>query len=367
MSLNYRYIKIEKNALGLLIKNIKDFFVLIGPAIEDDVVVLREIDFCHLPCGFRDSQAPGYYRLLGKRDENIFSFGNGPDSFKRFLHPPVIEMFSFKQTKKGLVIKSTSDKSNLLAFFGTRACDINALNILKKVFCGYDTQGVFRDDVFIIGVNCLYPSENCFCSSLGTGPEIKSGCDIIITEIERYLLIEATERGLTMFSGIDYEMPSEHELLEKDSIVEGCKTSIQKFINSKDLSERLYRNPEHSRWSKVAERCLACGNCTQVCPTCFCNSTYDSVDISNLRRTTDGLNGRRIRVWDSCFSLNFARVYGGNFRPSRRARYRHWLSHKFGYWIDQFNEIGCVGCGRCITWCPVGIDVTEELESLEHR
>ncbi|MCB0197785.1 MAG: 4Fe-4S dicluster domain-containing protein, partial [Anaerolineae bacterium] len=119
----------------------------------------------------------------------------------------------------------------------------------------------------------------------------------------------------------------------------------------------LYQNLEHPRWDHIANRCLSCANCTQVCPTCFCS---DVVEVSDLENHKD----ERLRVWDSCFSLDFSHVHGGNIRPTTRARYRQWLTHKLASWIDQFGTLGCVGCGRCITWCPVGIDLTEEVRAI---
>lgn len=365
--MNYRSIKIKKADLKRFIENLKRSFILIGPSVESGVITLKEIDFNDIPAGCRDSQSPGHYRLH-RGDSDIFSFSNGPDSFKRFIFPPVTEVFSFKRMKRGLTITRPFDKDLPFAFFGMRACDIYALKIFKKVFSGLDNPDAFlRKDFFVIGLNCLYPVENCFCSSLGTGPEIKDGCGMVITELRGYLLVESGEEHGEFLEGIGWEVATDEDLREKELVVERCRTMIKKYVNTKDLPLRIYRNSEHPRWSHVSERCLACGNCTQVCPTCFCNSTFDSLHISSLKRTSDGVSGKRIRTWDSCFSINFARVHGGNFRPSRRARYRHWLSHKFGYWIDQFGVIGCVGCGRCITWCPVGIDLTEELRALEGK
>jgi Fe-S-cluster-containing hydrogenase component 2 len=128
-------------------------------------------------------------------------------------------------------------------------------------------------------------------------------------------------------------------------------------VDVTDIRNLLHRNQEHPRWDDVAERCLACTNCTLVCPTCFCSSVEDVTDLSFE-------NAERIRRWDSCFNPEFASVHGGNFRPTIRGRYRQWLTHKFASWFDQFDVSGCVGCGRCITWCPVGIDVTEEITAI---
>lgn len=360
---NLYYRKIRKADIVRFIHNLKKSYRVIGPVLEEGVIMFKEMEPADIPAGFRDRQSPGNYRLLNDKDDNLFSFSNGPDSFKRFLHPPVNEIFRFKKTRRGLLTE-TSDTNIPMAFFGMRSCDIKALQILDSILSilgDYDSR---RKQTLIVGLNCLYAAGNCFCLSLGTGPEIRDGCDMMITELRDFLLIESVERGLEFLRGIYCEDVTERDIKEKEYVIERCKGMIKKSIKTKDLPERIYRNLEHSRWGVVAERCLACGNCTQVCPTCFCNSSFDAVDVASLKRSSEGIAGRRIRLWDSCFSVNFARVHGGNFRPSRRARYRHWLSHKFGYWIDQFGTIGCVGCGRCITWCPVGIDVTEELEAL---
>ena len=131
----------------------------------------------------------------------------------------------------------------------------------------------------------------------------------------------------------------------------GGALDLLRYDGIRDL---LYDNLEHPRWSDTAGRCLSCGNCTMVCPTCFCSTVEDVTDVS-------GTQAERVRHWDSCFTSEHSYIHGGATRVTTKARYRQWLTHKLASWIDQFGTSGCVGCGRCITWCPVGIDITEEV------
>ena len=132
---------------------------------------------------------------------------------------------------------------------------------------------------------------------------------------------------------------------------------ISKVLDTTDIKGLLYRNYENPRWIEVANRCLTCGNCTLVCPTCFCNTIYEATDLA-------GKHAERWRKWDSCFNVDFSYIHGGSIRSSPMSRYRQWMTHKLATWIDQFGTSGCVGCGRCITWCPVGIDITEESRAI---
>jgi Fe-S-cluster-containing hydrogenase component 2 len=128
-------------------------------------------------------------------------------------------------------------------------------------------------------------------------------------------------------------------------------------MDTTGIRDLLYTNFDHPRWDNVAQRCLTCANCTMVCPTCFCTTVEDVSDVT-------GSHAERWRKWDSCFSQNFSYIHGGSVRSSAKSRYRQWMTHKLASWIDQFGSSGCVGCGRCITWCPVGIDITEEVRAI---
>lgn len=368
--------KIKKDYLRLLFDRLKDSYIVIGPREKSGAVILAKIDFDDIPAGYRDIQGSGTYRLnppdLDEK-KTVFSFSVGPDSFKRFLRPPHMErLFTFKKSKRGISISPSVKEEKPLAFIGVRACDIAALKQLDKVFL----EGVIRDpaysslrrDLFIIGVNCLYPGNNCFCHSMGTGPEIKDNFDVAITELKECFLLEAgTARGAGMLDGMPLEEINDNDMEEKNSTMEQCLKMMKKSIRLNELPWVVYRNLEHPRWADVARRDLECGNCTQVCPTCFCNSGFDYLLLPGISKKSMDISGVKVRSWDSCFSTNFARVHGGNFRPSRRARYRHWMTHKLAYSIEQHDSTDCVGCGRCITWCPAGIDITEELEALRKK
>lgn len=361
--------RIMKGQLRLLIDRLKLTHRVIGPREEYGVVVLSEIEFSDIPAGYRDSQQSGKYRLEEGKASEIFSFSVGPHSFKTFLSPPVQEIFSFRRAKKGIGIDENPSKGNPLAFIGARACDLAALRLLDKVFLeGPAPDGKYlarRKDIFIVAANCVYPGGNCFCDSMGTGPEVTWGFDIALTEFDEYFLAEAgSAQGEKILTDLGCTGADERHLMEKDSLISRCREMMGKSMKTGDLPDIIYRNMEHPRWREIEEKDLECGNCTMVCPTCFCNSTYDMVPVSMISANTSEYSGFRMRKWDSCFSHNFARVHGGNFRPSRRARYRQWMTHKLAYWTDQFGSPGCVGCGRCITWCPAGIDITCELEEL---
>jgi sulfhydrogenase subunit beta (sulfur reductase) len=361
--------RIKKEDLKVLFEVLAERYRTIGPKAVNGAVVLSEISFADIPAGRTDRQGPGRYRPGAVTTSEVFSFSPGPDSFKKFLHPSSATVFSFRKSPKTVAVETPAEEEWPMAFVGVRACDLAALDLLDKVFLegpvrerGYNSR---RKDIFIAAANCLHPGENCFCDSMGTGPEAKDGFDIAMTEVNGSFLVEAgTAKGEEAIEKVPHEEAGESDLREKKAGISRCREAMTKKMKTGDLPGLLYRNSEHPRWAEIAERDLGCGNCTMVCPTCFCNSSFDTVSVQAISSNLREFSGVRRRSWDSCFSKNFARVHGGNFRPSRRARYRHWMTHKLAYWIDQFGRPGCVGCGRCITWCPVGIDITRELEEL---
>jgi ferredoxin len=198
---------------------------------------------------------------------------------------------------------------------------------------------------------------------MGTGPEIgaEAEADLTLTELipegEGYLVRADSPRGAELLASLETEPAGEEDRKAAHRILAGARERIRRTMDATEASRTLGEIPEHPRWDEVAGRCLACSNCTMVCPTCFCTDVSDRVSL-------DGDRATRVREWDSCFTSSFSYIHGGTIRDSTRARYRQWLTHKLSTWWPQFGTSGCVGCGRCITWCPPGIDLTEEVRHL---
>jgi formate hydrogenlyase subunit 6/NADH:ubiquinone oxidoreductase subunit I len=195
-----------------------------------------------------------------------------------------------------------------------------------------------------------------------TGPTVDGPFDLALTEVlqgdEHYFIVEAgSEKGRAVMAEVPHRPAGTTEMEIGENLANQAAARMGRALDTADIKQLLYRNPEHPRWDDVAGRCLSCTNCTLVCPTCFCTTVEDATDLS-------GEQAERRRRWDSCFTMDFSYIQGGYIRPSVKARYRQWMTHKMASWIDQFGTPGCVGCGRCITWCPVGIDITAEAAAI---
>jgi sulfhydrogenase subunit beta (sulfur reductase) len=359
---------LPKAALAKLFENLRAVgFTLVGPTVRDGAIVLDELNKVEdLPIGWTDEHQPGQYRLKKIRDSGYFEFTVGPHSWKQFLFPPRQKLFSLTQTEGKWVIQPAGSLAPRYALVGVRPCDLNAISIQDKVFLGGEYKdphyALRREHIFVLAVNCGKAGGNCFCASMKTGPRATAGMfDLACTELPEVFVVEiGSEAGSEMMRDTPWEAATAFDLGRAAQVTQRTERQMEKELRTDDLPRLLYDNLEHSRWDEVATRCLSCANCTLVCPTCFCSTVEES---SNLKGTAT----ERTRVWDSCFTLDFSHVHGGNIRPSIRSRYRQWLTHKLGSWIDQFGTSGCVGCGRCITWCPVGIDLTEEIKAIRGK
>ncbi|MDD5542584.1 MAG: 4Fe-4S dicluster domain-containing protein [Acidobacteriia bacterium] len=342
-------------------------YKIIGPTVNDDAIVLGELNStADLPVGWTDEQSGGSYRLARHSRPEFFHFASGPHSLKQYLHPPSVCLWTASRNGHGFEIMEKVQEAGKLAFVGVRACDLHALAILDKVFKAGplpdSSYALRRSQLLVIAVNCTSPGGTCFCESMKCGPQVDEGFDLVLTEIEdegRHFFVgqAGSESGRTIAAKIPQEEASSTDLERVETMLNDARTRMGRRLDTSDLKKQLYRSYDHPRWEETAERCLNCGNCTMVCPTCFCNTMEDVTDLSGVR-------AERWRKWDSCFTTDFSYIHGGSIRSSAKSRYRQWLIHKLATWVDQFGTFGCVGCGRCITWCPVGIDLTEETAAI---
>jgi ferredoxin len=340
---------------------------VLGPTVRDRAIVYDDVtSLVDLPGGWTDEQSGGTYRLKKRADGALFGYAHGPASWKKFLHPPVVRLWRAKTGGNGFKIEEGPEEAAKLAFIGVRSCELHAIAVQDKVFLdGKYSDPVYkarRQDNFIVAVNCGHAGGTCFCVSMNTGPKATFGFDLALTEVldakRHYLVVEVgTKLGAEVLDQVPHKAASAEEKAAAERIVAKTASQMGRTMNTKGIKELLYRNYENPRWDDVAKRCLTCGNCTMVCPTCFCTTVEDVTDLT-------GEHVERWRKLDSCFTMDFSYIHGGSVRASPRARYRQWMTHKLATWIDQFGTSGCVGCGRCITWCPVAIDITEEASAI---
>jgi ferredoxin len=342
-------------------------YALVGPTVRESAIVYDEISSVDdLPKGWTDEQDGGTYRLKRRDDAALFGYAVGPHSWKKYLLPPVSTLWRAKRDGAGFTVIDEPDHAPRYAFIGVRSCELHAIAIQDKVFLrGQYTDSIYasrREDVFMVAVNCGQAGGTCFCVSMQAGPKASDGYDIALTEIidggrHEFVAEPGTERGESVLSALTDRLATKADEDASDAIVERTAKSMGRTMDTTEIKDLLARNYEHDRWNDVANRCLTCGNCTLVCPTCFCTTVED---VSDLR----GEEAARVRKWDSCFTMDFSYTGAGSVRSSAKSRYRQWMTHKLGTWIDQFGSSGCVGCGRCITWCPVAIDITEEVRAI---
>jgi ferredoxin len=359
---------IERDTLDVLFTALRQRnFRLLGPTVRDGAIVYDELaSTAELPVGWTDTQDGGTYRLTRRDDAALFGYAVGPRSWKQFLHPPTLRLWQARREGHGFQVLPEPLETPRFAFIGVRSCELHAIAIQDRVFLHGPhvdpTYKLRRENIFVVAVNCGQAGGTCFCVSMQTGPKATFGFDLALTEIvqeeRHYFVVEAgSKKGAEVLQEAPHREARADEQQLAGEVVARTVTQMGRSLDTTDIKPLLYRNYEHPRWDEVANRCLTCGNCTMVCPTCFCTTVEDTTDLT-------GEQAERWRKWDSCFTLDFSYLHGGSIRASAASRYRQWVTHKLATWIDQFGTSGCVGCGRCITWCPVGIDITEEVRAI---
>jgi ferredoxin len=340
---------------------------VIGPVVRDGAITYDEVRAdTDLPIGWTDEQAPGHYRLVPRSDEALFGYNVGPQAWKRLLHLPTVTLWHARRDGDRVAVRRGESAVPKYSFLGVRACELHAIGIQNRVFLG----GQYRDPHYaerrehacVIAVNCGQAGGTCFCASMGTGPRVERDFDLCLTEVLRdgrhYFVAEVgTELGAAILTDVPHTPADGEALGAAEAIVGETAAHMGRRLETDGIHDLLMQHLDHPRWEQVAGRCLSCGNCTMVCPTCFCTTIEDSTDLT-------GTEASRTRIWDSCFTADFSHIAGGTVRASTKSRYRQWMTHKLATWQDQFDTFGCVGCGRCITWCPVGIDITEEAAAI---
>ena len=339
-------------------------FRVVGPTVRDGAIILAELESAdELPFGWGVALQPGGYRIKQRSDRAAFGHSAGPQSWKQYLHPPREKVWLAQREGDGFELADSKEPAPKLAFLGVRPCDLRAIQIQDQVLRRDGSRyAARRDAAFIIAVNCTEPGETCFCTSMGTGPQAGPGYDLAMTEMvssdQHTFVVEAgSPAGAAVLADMRLDPADDAAVAGARDAVADAAGKMGRSMPAGILHELMAASNDAARWDYVATRCVSCGNCTMACPTCFCTGVDDVTDLS-------GEHAERWQHWDSCFDLDFSYLHGGPVRSSPKSRYRQWLTHKLGTWHDQFGSSGCVGCGRCIVWCPVGIDITEEVAAL---
>ncbi len=328
---------VSKDNFFAWLDSLRDQFTLIGPVTDDGQTEFRRIDSVRqLDMAYQSTMlSPG----------------------KVYLYKPREELFRFS-LDGDLEIREPRADDERRVIIGLHSCDTKAVLYLDKTFLGafhdprYEAR---RNNTVIIELNCETAGKNCFCSSMGTGPYLhaETGYDMQLTDFGSEYLVELkTDRARSMFTVDDVRPAGRDEFVTKQEKEQRVSATFTKRIDTKGLDVLLRKNSQHRVWRITAEEaCLSCSNCVMVCPTCFCYDITDEVSM-------DRKSARRLRQWDACQDAHFAEVHGGNFRGRRTARLRQFVTHKLAQ-TNQYGVYATVGCGRCITWCPTGIDLTE--------
>jgi ferredoxin len=299
------------------------------------------------------------YKKIDRPEEVSLTLLNPQKPLKEIFFPQSEVMFHFEKVGKRNQVTSTEEVKKERAILGARPCDIQAISILDEIFLGKDYTDVYflqkRKLTTIMGFSCNHPLSTCFCSSTGGSPFFREGADLFFIDLEEAFLVELlTEKGMAFQKNRFFKEADPKDISLAKEIEEKASTKGDASVPIERIEKRLHLMMESPFWDRVHEKCMGCRICTYLCPTCHC---FDIVDEALNNR------GHRVRNWDSCLSSLYSQETSGhNPRPSGRERTRQRLMHKFNYFPKNFGRVACVGCGRCILYCPVNFDIRQAIE-----
>jgi sulfhydrogenase subunit beta (sulfur reductase) len=354
-------------ALATLFELLKqEGFQPVGPTVRDGHLVLDTLEgAADLPQGWTTEADAGAFRLVGRADQAYLGYNLGQESWKKFLFPSRLPLFRAERRDKSVTYQPIADQAPPYALIGVRACELAALEVHDRTLGhGPYVDPIYaarRQALFIVAANCTETDAACFCASLNTGPGVAGGFDLALTELltadgHHFLVQSGSPQGEKILARLPWQPATAAQREQAQGLIEAAARAQTRAMQTDDLPGLFYERYEHPNWDQVASRCLSCSNCALVCPTCFCHSMVDQMDL-------EGSQAERWRSWDVCHMLDHSYIHGGWIRTSTRSRYRQWLTHKLATWIDQFGCLGCIGCGRCLVWCPVAIDLTAEIRA----
>lgn len=281
---------------------------------------------------------------------------------KEFFLPPTEIIFNFTLNKEGFDIVLPEKEEERRVIFGIRPCDVNALLILDKVFEGEQRDEYYllkRERTTLVALGCNRPLARCFCGSVGAGPSLSGNFDVLLTELDDFYLVEvASDKGRELIDKApELFLEASKESREgKEQVVEQAKRLASKPVLASEVARRMEACFNDGMWKELGKRCLQCGGCTYLCPTCYCFDVVDRVDNSK---------GVRMRCWDCCLLPGFTRMAGGlNPRESAEARIKQRFYHKWDYFVERFGVFQCVGCGRCSETALCHIDWEQVFQSV---
>jgi len=302
------------------------------------------------------------YKRIDQPEEINLHLPNPQKPVKEVFFPQSEVMFRYERIGKRNQVTSMENVKRERVILGARPCDIQAISMIDEVFLGREYADVYflhkRNFTTIIGMACDQPLSTCFCSSTGGNPFTRKGSDLFFIDLgEAYLVELLTEKGMAFHKKKFFKEASSEDLTFAQKIEEKASKKTDSSIPIDGIEKRLDQIVESPFWDQIHEKCIGCGVCTFLCPTCHC---FDIADEDLNRK------GQRVRNWDSCLSNLYSQETSGhNPRPTGRERTRQRLMHKFNYFPKNFGRIACVGCGRCILYCPANFDIRQVIKEIQ--